>query len=190
MFMGDRLSVLLGVTQSSIEIQRGDPRVSPFTWTTIADNDELLLQAGFVYHLAEPFSVYANYSESQLPDVNDPDFSTAPPVRIGEQTELGFRVSLLDDRLDAGIGYFQIDENLQGETTRQAEATGFEVDASYAPIDELTIIVSYAHTDTEVKASSVPDRVGDPLVDEVPNKAAVWSVYDFGNGFSLAACRT
>ena len=32
----------LGLTQSSIEIARGDPRVQPLVMTTIADNDELL----------------------------------------------------------------------------------------------------------------------------------------------------
>ena len=185
MFMQDRLSVLLGITQSSIKIQRGDPRVAPFSWTTIADNDETLLQAGFVYDFTSAFSVYANYSESQLPDVNDPDFSTAPPVRIGEQTEVGVRFSLLDERIDAGIAYFQIEEDLRGETSRRAEASGFEIDASLSLMEDLSVIFSYAHTDTEVKASSVPDRVGDPLVDEVPNKAAIWSVYDFGNGFSV-----
>ena len=92
-FMDDRLSVLLGITLSSIKIQRGDPRISPFTWTTIADNDETLPQAGFVFQFNEPFGIYANYSKSQLPDVNDPDFSTAPPVRLGEQMEVGIKLS-------------------------------------------------------------------------------------------------
>lgn len=181
-FIDDRLSVLLGLTQSEIKIARGDPRVQPLTMTTIADNDELLLQAGFVFDITDAFSVYANYSESQLPDVNDPDFSTAPPVRLGEQTELGARFALLDNRMDISVAYFQIDEDLRGETTRQAEATGYEIDASYAPIDNWSVIFSFAHADTEVKASSDPARIGDPLVDEVPNKAAIWSVYNFDQG--------
>lgn len=184
-FLEDRLSVLLGVTQSSIEIRRGDPRVSPFVWNTIADSDETLVQAGFVFDLTESFGVYANYSESQLPDVNDPDFSTAPPVRLGEQFEVGVRLTALDDTLRVTLGYFDIEEDLQGETTRSAEASGFEIDGSWQPMDNFSVIFSYANADTEVTASSVPDRVGDPLVDEIPNKAAIWSVFDWPNGFSV-----
>jgi iron complex outermembrane receptor protein len=181
-FMDDRLSVLLGLTQSSIKIARGDPRVQPLAMTTIADNDELLPQAGFVFDMTDAFAVYANYSKSQLPDVNDPDFNTAPPVRIGEQVEVGVKFALLDDRLDASVGYFQIEEDLKGETTRKAEADGFEIDASFAPIDNWSIIFSYAHANTKVKASSDASSVGDPLVDEIPNKAAFWSVYNFDEG--------
>ena len=184
-FMDERLSVLLGLTQSSIKIQRGDPRVSPFSFSTIADNDELLPQAGFVFSFSDAFGVYANYSKSQLPDVNDPDFSTAPPVRIGEQTELGVRFSLLDGAVSGSVGYFQIEEDLQGETTRTAEADGFEIDASWLPTDDLSVIFSYAHANTKVKASTGSSTVGDPLVDEIPNKLALWSIYELGNGLSF-----
>ncbi len=181
-FIDERLNVLLGLTQSDIRIQRGDPRVTPFEWVTIADNDELLAQAGFVFSFTDLFAVYANYSESQLPDVNDPDFNTAPPVRLGEQFEAGFKLALMDGRFDANIGFFSIDEELDGETTRSAEADGWEIDASWEPIDNLSMIFSYANADTEVTASSVPDRIGDPLVDEIPNKAAIWSLYSFESG--------
>lgn len=178
-FLDNRLNVLLGLTQSDIRIRRGDPRVTPFEWLTIADNDELLPQAGFVFDFTDTVGIYANYSKSQLPDVNDPDFSTAPPVRIGEQIEAGIRLALFDGRFDATLGFFAIDEELDGETTREADADGWEIDASWAPIDNLSVVFSYAHADTEITASSDPDKVGDPLVDEIPNKAAIWSVYAF-----------
>lgn len=181
-FMDDRLSVLLGLTQSSIEIARGDPRVDPLVMTTIADNDELLPQAGFVFSMTDTFGVYANYSKSQLPDVNDPDFNTAPPVRIGEQVEFGVKFVLLDGLIDGSVGYFQIEEDLRGETTRTAEADGFEIDASIAPSDNWSVIFSYANANTKVKASSNAASIGDPLVDEIPNKAAIWSVYNFDEG--------
>ncbi|MEM7611601.1 MAG: TonB-dependent receptor [Pseudomonadota bacterium] len=181
-FMDDRLSVLLGLTHSDIKIARGDPRVDPLVITTIADNNELLPQAGFVFDVTDAFSVYANYSESQLPDVNDPDFNTAPPVRIGEQIEFGAKFVLFDEKLDASIAYFKIEEDLSGETSRNAEADGFEIDATFSPIDNLSIVFSYANADTEVTASSDPTQVGDPLVDEVPNKAAFWTVYEFEGG--------
>ena len=181
-FMNDRLSVLLGLTQSDISIERADPRVSPVTFTSIADNSETLPQAGFVFDFTDSFGIYANYSESQLPDVNDPDFSTAPPVRIGEQFEFGVKFSLLDGLIDGSAGVFTIDEDLSGETTRSAEVDGFEIDAAIAPSDFWSVIFSYASADSEVKASTGSSVVGDPLVDEIPQKAAIWSVYDFEEG--------
>ncbi|MEM7588508.1 MAG: TonB-dependent receptor, partial [Acidobacteriota bacterium] len=147
---------------------------------TISDNDELLVQAGLVYHFNDSLGLYANYSESQLPDLNNPDFSIAPPVRLGESLEAGLKYALWDNRLTGSIGYFSIDEDLEGETFRQAEATGFELDAFLRPSPQWTLAGSFAHADTEVLASSNPSDVGDPLVDEVPNKASLWGRYDFG----------
>lgn len=181
-FLDDRLNVLLGVTHSSIDIERADPRISPLSWTEIADSTETLLQAGAVYTFTESVAAYVNYSESQLPDLNDPDFSTAPPVRIGEQLEVGVRLSLFDGMLDANLAYFTIDEELSGETFRDAEADGFELDGSINPSDNWSIIYSYATADTKITDSSDPADIGDPLVDEVPKKAAIWTLYSFDEG--------
>ncbi|MEO0996475.1 MAG: TonB-dependent receptor plug domain-containing protein [Pseudomonadota bacterium] len=181
-FVDERLHLLLGLYRSDIEITRTNLRASPVIGETIADNDELLLQAGFVFDVNEQFGVYANYSESQLPDLNDPDFNTSPPVRLGEQREIGVKLSLLDGRLDASFAYFEIDEELIGETQREAEASGFEVDATWVPVDNLSVSFSYANAETEITSSSNPDVVGDPLVDEISDKAALWSRYDFGGG--------
>lgn len=178
-FMDDRLNVLLGVTNSTIEIERVNLNGAG-TRDQIADNTENLLQAGAVYAVNDTVAVYGNYSESQLPDVNDPDFSTTPPVRLGEQKEVGIRLDLLDGALTTSIAYFMIDEELFGETSRSAEADGWEVDGSWLPNDNLELSFSYAHADTKVTASSNASQVGDPLVDEVPNKAALWGRYKFG----------
>ncbi len=181
-FADDRLNILLGLTHSDIEISRTNLRASTVQQEKIADSSELLLQAGGVYDLTDAFSVYANYSESQLPDLNDPDFNTSPPVRLGEQFEVGLKYSLFDGMLSGNIAYFQVEEELFGETQRNAEADGFEIDGSWSPSDQLTVLFSYAHADTKITASSNPDEIGDPLVDEVPNKAALWSIYNFDAG--------
>jgi len=52
-------------------------------------------------------------------------------------------------------------------------------------MDNWSLILSYANANTKVKASSDPARVGDPLVDEVPDKLALWSVFDMKNGWAL-----
>lgn len=185
-FMDDRLFVLLGLVDSEITIDRNN-LLSSESWVTIADNSETLLQAGAVFAFNDTVSAYANYSESQLPDVNDPDFSTAPPVRLGEQQEIGLRFSFLDGNLTTSVAYFQIDEELFGETMREAEADGWEISAYWAPSDQLEFSFGYTHLDTEVTASSNPGAVGDPLVDEVPNKVSLWGRYKFtGNAQGLS----
>jgi outer membrane receptor protein involved in Fe transport len=178
-FIDGRLNVLLGLVDSDIKIARTNLRDASPEKVTIADNQEWLIQAGAVFAFNDTVSIYGNYSESQLPDVNDPDFNTAPPVRLGEQMEVGLRFSFLENTLAASVAYYMIDEELKGETTRKANADGFEVTASWLPTDNLDVSFSYAYTDTEVTASSITSSIGDPLVDEVPNKAALWGRYQF-----------
>jgi len=178
-FMDDRLNVLLGYVDSEITIDRTNLRADNPQSENIADNSENLWQAGAVFAFNDTVSAYANYSESQLPDVNDPDFNTSPPVRLGEQTEFGLRFNFLDGALTTRVSYFQIDEELFGETERKAKSDGWEVAGFWIPSDNLELSFNYTHLDTEVTASSNPDSIGDPLVDEVPNKASVWGRYRF-----------
>ena len=178
-FFDDRLYVLLGLVDSDIKISRTNLREDNPTEVTIADNRETLIQAGAIFSFNDTVSIYSNYSESQLPDVNDPDFNTAPPVRLGDQWETGLRFNFLDGDLAASVAYYQIDEELDGETYRKAKADGWEVTAFWTPTEQWDISFSYAHTDTEVLDASNPDAIGDPLVDEVPNKFALWGRYQF-----------
>ena len=189
-FADGKFNVLLGLYQSSVEITQTNLRATPVQTETISDNDETLIQAGFVWHVNDSIGLYANYSESQLPDLNNPDFSIAPPVRLGEATEVGLKYSLGGGKLSGSLGFFSIDEELQGETFRQAEASGWELDAFLRPSSEWTLAFSYAHADTEINDSSNASTIGDPLVDEVPNKASLWGRYDFaqnqkGGGWSF-----
>ena len=181
-FFDERLNLLLGLYQSDIEITRTNLLAATPTRAVIAKNDELLLQTGIVFEVSDQVALYANYAESQLPDLNDPDFSIAPPIRLGEQYEAGVRLKLLEDRLTMNLGYFQIKEELRGETTRQAEVDGVDFDLSWQVAPDWITVLSYAHADTNVTASSNLTNVGRPLVDEVPHKAALWSKYDFKSG--------
>ena len=178
-FAAERLNLLLGLYRSSIEITQTNLRATPVLTETISDNDELLIQAGLVYRFDDRFAAYANLSESQLPDLNNPDFSIAPPVRLGESLEAGLKYALWDSKLTGALGYFSIDEDLDGETFRRAEADGWELDAFLKPSPRWSLAGSFAHADTEVLDSSDPADIGDPLVDEVPNKGALWGRYNF-----------
>ncbi|MEL7444500.1 MAG: TonB-dependent receptor plug domain-containing protein [Pseudomonadota bacterium] len=181
----DRLHLLLGVYQSEIDITRTNLRSMPVMGVEIASNEETLLQAGAVFDLTDQFSLYANFSQSQLPDLNDPDFERAPPIRLGEQVEFGTKFEFFDGRVNGNAGLWWIDEELDGETTRDAEANGFDFDIFASPTDAWTLAFSYAYADTEITASSNPDVIGDPLVDEIPHKWSLWGKYDFEPGTQL-----
>ncbi len=183
--LNDRLHLLLGLYQSEIEITRTNFRAMPVMGEEIASNEELLVQLGAVYDVTENFSVYGNFSQSQLPDLNDPDFNRSPPIRLGEQLEFGTKFEFLDGRLNGNAGLWWIDEELDGETTREAEANGFDFDVFYAPTDAWTLAFSYAYADTEIIASSDPGVIGDPLVDEIPHKWSLWGKYDFSSASGL-----
>ncbi len=186
-YMDGRLHVLLGLYDSDINIVDTNRATPAPVDLTIADSRELLPQAGFVYELTGNVGVYANYSESQLPDLNDPDFSLAPPVRLGEQWEVGTKLRLWGGRVDANVGVFTIDEELFGETSRSAEARGAEMDAFIRATNRLNLVLSYAYADTEVTASSDLSEIGDPLVDEIPHKAAIWGKHDLWGRLSGAS---
>lgn len=183
-FFDDRLHILAGVTYSDIEIDQSDPRVAPIVTEIIADSEEWLIQGGAVFEIVDGISLFGNYSQSQLPDLNDPDFSQAPPVRKGDQIEFGVKYNLLDDVLIGTFGYYFIDEEVRGpDNDRDVEAQGFDFDLFFEPVDNWTTVFSFSHVDTEVTASgSSTFIVGQPLVDEVPNKLAIWSKYDFDEG--------
>lgn len=183
-FFDERLHILAGLTYSDIEIDQSDPRVSPIVTDIIADSEEWLIQGGAVFEVVEGISLFGNYSQSQLPDLNDPDFSQSPPVRKGDQIEFGVKYNLLDDILIGTFGYYFIDEEVRGpDNDRDVEAQGFDFDLFFEPFDNWMTVFSFSHVDTEVTASgSSTFVVGQPLVDEVPNKLAIWSKYDFEEG--------
>lgn len=180
----ERLHILAGLTYSDIEIDQTNLRNTPATTEVIADSEEWLIQAGAVFDVTDEISVFGNFSQSQLPDLNDPDFEQAPPVRKGDQIEFGVKYSFFDDTLSGTLSYFMIGEQVRGpDNDRDVEAKGFDFDAFYRPIDNWSIVFSFSNVDTEVEASgSNTFVVGNPLVDEVPNKFALWTKYDFIEG--------
>ena len=183
-FFNERLHILAGLTFSDIEIDETNLRATPIAEVRLSDSEEWLLQLGAVFEVVNGIKLYGNYSESQLPDLNDPDFSRAPPVRKGNQFEFGLKYSLLDDAISGTIGFFKIEETVRGlDNNRDVKAQGFDIDAFIQPVDNWTMVLSYANVDTEVVASgSATFVVGHPLVEEVPSKFAAWTKYDFTTG--------
>lgn len=183
-FFDERLHLLAGINYSDIEIDETNLRNEPVATAQLSDSEELLVQGGAIFDVVDGVGLYANYSQSQLPDLNDPDFEQAPPVRKGEQIEVGLKYSLFDDIVSGTLAYYRINEDVRGEDNdRQVEARGFDFDAFIQPIDNWTTVLSYSTVDTEVTASGSPTFVvGQPLVDEIPHKFAVWTKYDFRGG--------
>ena len=84
--MDERLSVLLGLTNSDIKIVGGDPRVQPLVMTTIADNSEEVFASGRICLRPHRYAFWP--SMPITPSRSYPTSTTrtsiaAPPVRIG-----------------------------------------------------------------------------------------------------------
>lgn len=195
-FHNERLHVLAGVAQTDVELHETNI-MSNFALipnpqrVLISDTSETLLQAGAIFEIAQGYNIFANYSESQIPTTNQAAVELAPPVRRGEQTEIGVKYSLFDDRISGTIGYFWVDAYIEGiadaitmqPVDRITASEGFDLDLYVQPFDDWITVFSYSHADTEVKASDINSlRVGDPLDREVPHKVAVWSKYQFLQG--------
>lgn len=185
-WFNDKVSVVAGLTHSDIELARSQPPTSP---ANITSNSELLPQLGAVLFANEQVSFYANYSKSQLPDINDPDFGVAR-IRNSEQFEIGTRLEILDSRLGVNLGYYQIEQEISGTNFQTGESDGFDLDLFYFPTEQMEIIAGWSSNDTEVTASSNASQIGDPLVDEIPNKFALISKYNMDNGISFGGAFT
>ena len=202
-FFDGQLNILAGLYLNDIQIidnvwnvgcldVQPDCINTPGTPSTLSDSNKVLPQVGFVYYVDSGlhYGIYGNYSESQLPDLNAPQFDEDLPLRQGEQVEFGLKfVDLFDGKFSFNIGFFEITESLeQGliSTTRwdpdetptealyaggrlltsgavvsdgtvrgyrEAEAVGIDMDFSYFPTDNWSIIFSFATVETEILES-------------------------------------
>ena len=177
-FIDDRLSLVAGVTYSEIELKRRQPPSAPAGTTK---NDDWLPQLGAVFSVVDAIALYFNYSESQQPDLNDPDFNVTR-IRNSDMIEAGVRLNFIDDRLGINWGYYSIEQKISGTNFQTADSEGWDFDVFYYPTDSIEVVFGWANNETDVTASSNPGQVGDPLADEVPNKLALWTKYTLGGG--------
>ena len=154
--------------------------------------------------LSNQHSAYVSASQSFRPQFAFAVDTTGNPLdpETGRQYELGFKSSLLNDRLLTTVALFEIekknvavfDQALFNATGRSAyfpgvkqRSRGVEFDLAGNLTRQLKVIASYAYTDTEVLQNAAdPAQVGQPLGGIAPHAARVWLTYDFDGSSPLA----
>jgi len=178
---------------SSIDVARSN-------FTDIEKN-KFSPRVGVLYQPWHWLSVYGNYVES-IGSANLTSSKSGEPLQpeTAEQYEAGFKTELFDRRLTSTLAFFHLtkeniatpDPNFQGfsVTTGKARSQGIEIDVSGKLTDELSLIGTYAWTDTKILQDN-NDNQGHRLPHVPLHSGSLWLKYDFQQnlmkGFSFGA---
>lgn len=187
--LGEHWRFLAGVRYSRFEQE--DRALDAGTDATQLSQSETTPRLGVLYRLTPEDSVFASYGRSFAPQIYNYAFlspGVEPKPEEGEQYEIGYKHTALDESLVAGITAFQIkkqnvattDPNdtdfyvLSGEQT----VRGIEVDVSAKLGAGWSLIGSYAWLDGFVSEDNdIPE--GDRLVNTPHHQGSLWVRHDF-----------
>ncbi|GLS16711.1 TonB-dependent siderophore receptor [Hydrogenophaga electricum] len=145
---------------------------------------------GAVWQFAPNQSVYAQYQDAVAAN-NGRDTVTGAALAAerGRQVEVGHKIELFDGRLNSTVALFQLTKRNRGAsvldprsptgtnvvTIGEAVARGLEWDISGQVTSKLSLIGSYAYTDTEITRD--PTYQGMKLANVARHAASLWARY-------------
>lgn len=212
-FWHDRVVTLAGVFYSEIDdyIRAFDGEQQRYSASKMNP------QAGVVFKVADPISIYALYATSLYPQ---PGGATGgfgeifPPVK-GKSFEYGVKFDALQSNLSGTVSVYDIKQegrvifddtapNAQNPTadpnlprganvpTGKTQSKGVDISAFYRATHELQFVGSYAYNNTEILHDSKPYLVGRKVTPFYRNRAALWTKYSPGwaKGFSAGVGAT
>lgn len=163
-------------------------------------------RVGVLYQPWHWLSLYGNYVEA-IGSNNGGRAASGLPFgpQTAEQFEGGVKTEFFDGRLNATLAYFHIDKQnmlatdpnnpLYSVAIGQARSRGYELDVSGKVTDNLSLIGTYAYTETQItKDSSTlyddngdaigagPGNTGHQLASVPRHSGSVWVKYDFDQG--------
>lgn len=150
-------------------------------------------RVGVLYQPWQWLSVYGNYVESIGAGNQGVSISGTPfNPQTAEQYEVGFKTELFDSRLTSTVAFFHLtkDNILTADPVNpnfsvaigKARSQGIEVDVSGQITDELSLIGTYAWTDTKILQDNNGDQ-GNRLPLVPLNSGSLWLKYDFQQAF-------
>ena len=154
---------------------------------------EELLQYGVVYKPVAGVSVFYGYNENFAPNFLS---GQVLPSQLGEQTEVGVKLDLLDGRLSANVAYFDIQQQnvpvlsfpqttppsfvlVPGQTSK-----GVDADIAYKFSDNLDVVFTFALLDAEARsqANSAAPVIVNPVNNVAETTFGLWTRYKFDEG--------
>jgi len=146
---------------------------------------------GLLYKLSNSASVYASYAKS-FGTSNGPDADGNPiPPQKGTQYELGFKVALLDGRVNTSASLFDLTKTNIPEydpvsflprVVGEARSKGLEFDLAGQVTRNVSLIGSYTWIRAVITKDPVSGTEGRRLPGAAPQFASVWAKYDTAPG--------
>lgn len=200
----DKLHILGGGRYDWTRAKAGSSSVSPGSINqAINDTDRFQPRVGVVYQAQDWLSLYGNYVESM--GINNGVSATGQGFtpEIAEQFEAGIKTDFLNGRLNATLAYFNIEKQnmltadpnsfttpVARVAIGKARSEGLELDIKGQITDSLSVIGTYALTDTRIVKNN-DGLVGNRLPNVPENSGSLWAKYDFNgtslDGFSLGS---
>jgi iron complex outermembrane recepter protein len=152
--------------------------------------NETTPRVGVVYQLAPNQSVYAQYQTSLAANNgrNPKDGAALEPERA-KQFEFGYKAQWFDGALATTLAAYQLEKKNLADfslffaqntilTTGKARSRGIEFDALGQLSERVSVIASYAYTDTEVLEDAF--NRGKQLANVPKHSGSVWARYALG----------
>lgn len=137
-------------------------------------------QAGLVYRLSTPITLYAAYGEGFRANIGTDVSGAIFDPEASRSKEIGVKFAALGGRLSGTLAVFQLDKNnvLASDTGNpgfsvaigKARSRGIELDVTGQLPGNIDVILSYAYIDAEARSTLLEPnfnfqiRPGDPLI--------------------------
>ncbi|MEM8832864.1 MAG: TonB-dependent receptor, partial [Cyanobacteria bacterium P01_G01_bin.19] len=185
--------LLAGVRYDTIEqtTVNGVTEFSPESLETTENFDDVNPRVRLVYQPIPQISLFGSYSQSFSPNSATDSSGDLLGPETSEGFEFGIKGEILEGRLMATLGYFNITKQnvatpdpldiFSSVATGEQESQGIEFDL----IGEITpgwnIVASYAYIDAVVSEDNdIP--VGNRLFNTPENSASLWTTYEIQQG--------
>ncbi|EOY5728999.1 TPA: TonB-dependent siderophore receptor [Enterobacter bugandensis] len=164
----------------------------PFNVNTDSRDERWTPKLGLVYKLTPAVSLFANYSQTFMPQSSIASYIGDLPPETSNAYEVGAKFDLFDG-ITANIALFDIHkrnvlytESVGGETIAKTagrvRSQGVEVDLAGSLTENTNIIASYGYTDAKVLED--PDYAGKPLPNVPRHTGSLFLTYDIHNAFA------
>ncbi|AHW92849.1 TonB-dependent siderophore receptor [Enterobacter asburiae] len=164
----------------------------PFNVNTDSRDDQCTPKLGLVYKLTPAVSLFANYSQTFMPQSSIASYIGDLPPETSNAYEIGAKFDLFDG-ITANIALFDIhkrnvlytesvgDETV-AKTAGRVRSQGVEVDLAGSLTENTNIIASYGYTDAKVLED--PDYAGKPLPNVPRHTGSLFLTYDIHNAIA------
>lgn len=164
----------------------------PFNVNTDSRDEQWTPKLGLVYKLTPSVSLFANYSQTFMPQSSIASYIGDLPPETSNAYELGAKFDLFDG-VTVNIALFDIhkrnvlyNESVGGETIAKTagrvRSQGVEVDLAGSLTENTNIIASYGYTDAKVLED--PDYAGKPLPNVPRHTGSLFLTYDIHNAIA------